>query len=93
MAIAINGTESPVDNSTGIPENIFKGTLETLDERNLRKFRMRMSGSHYKNLEGCFNTPDIDKLKSELEFILKSGHQRLAVTTQNGIESTSRATT
>lgn len=72
MAIAINGTESPVDNSTGIPENIFKGTLETLDERNLRKFRMRMSGSHYKNLEGCFNTPDIDKLKSELEFILKS---------------------
>lgn len=43
-SIAVNGTMTPVDNEKGIPEVIFQGTLEGLDERNLLKFRRRMCG-------------------------------------------------
>ncbi|TKG96603.1 DUF452 family protein [Puteibacter caeruleilacunae] len=42
--IAINGTPKPIDNQLGIPERIFKGTLDTLNERNRNKFQMRMFG-------------------------------------------------
>lgn len=43
--IAVNGTLWPVDDSRGIPEAIFNGTYEGLDERNLSKFYRRMCGS------------------------------------------------
>lgn len=43
--IAVNGTMHPVDNQKGIPENIFRGTLEGLDEKSLSKFYLRMCGS------------------------------------------------
>lgn len=43
--MAVNGTLAPVDNLRGIPEHIFNGTLESLNERNLAKFRRRMCGS------------------------------------------------
>lgn len=45
-SIAVNGTLTPVDNARGIPEVIFRGTLEGLNESNLRKFRRRMCGSN-----------------------------------------------
>lgn len=43
--VAVNGTMMPVDDAYGIPEKIFKGTLEHLDEASLRKFRRRMCES------------------------------------------------
>ena len=42
---AINGTESPIDDEKGIPEAIFRGTLEHLDEKGLSKFIRRMCDS------------------------------------------------
>lgn len=41
-AFAINGTLSPADDKFGIPLEIFKGTADNLNPRNLLKFRMRM---------------------------------------------------
>ncbi len=41
-SIAVNGTPYPVDDARGIPEAIFRGTLEGLSERNLQKFYRRM---------------------------------------------------
>lgn len=43
--IAVNGTLTPVDNRFGIPEKIFRGTADGLDERNLTKFYRRVCGS------------------------------------------------
>lgn len=44
-ALAFNGTPWPVDDLRGIPESIFKGTLDNLSEQTLSKFRRRMCGS------------------------------------------------
>ncbi len=44
MAFAAAGTENPVSDTLGIPEAVFRGTAENLDERNLLKFRKRMLG-------------------------------------------------
>ncbi|MDL2255124.1 DUF452 family protein [Parabacteroides sp. OttesenSCG-928-G06] len=44
-ATAINGTPLPVHNIYGIPENIFKGTLDNLNEEGLRRFNKRMCGN------------------------------------------------
>ena len=41
-SVAINGTPMPVDDRYGIPEAIFRGTLEGLDVRHLEKFYRRM---------------------------------------------------
>lgn len=43
--IAVNGTLTPVDDSQGIPEAIFRGTLAGLTPGSLRKFRRRMCTS------------------------------------------------
>lgn len=44
-AIAINGTSRPVDDAYGIPEKIFKGTLDNLTAEGLKRFNRRMCGS------------------------------------------------
>lgn len=69
MAIAINGTEHPVDNGLGIPESIYNGTEKSLDVRNLMKFRRRMSGKSYNLLKDRFKEFPIPELKKELEYI------------------------
>lgn len=40
-AFAINGTVAPVHDDFGIPVEIFRGTADNLDPRNLTKFRRR----------------------------------------------------
>lgn len=40
--VAVNGTLCPVSDSEGIPEAVFHGTRDRLDERNLLKFYRRM---------------------------------------------------
>ena len=42
--IAVNGTRFTSDDTRGIPQSIFQGTLSSLNERNLTKFHMRMCG-------------------------------------------------
>lgn len=78
-SFAINGTEYPADDRFGIPENIYSGTIEGLDKRNLRKFRRRMvaSAEEFKSLlsrEGL--SSDIDTLKEELLFIAEESKRR-----------------
>lgn len=69
MAVAVNGTETPVDDNYGIPKAIFEGTAANLNARNLMKFRRRMCGNDYADV--CRRFPDIpvDRLKMELEAI------------------------
>ncbi|MBD5356575.1 MAG: DUF452 family protein [Bacteroides sp.] len=69
VAVAINGTEQPVDNSYGIPENIFFGTADNLNERNLTKFRRRMAGDAFKDIADKFSSSSIADLKTQLYFI------------------------
>ncbi len=62
--IAVNGTPWPVDDRFGIPESIFRGTMEHLDDYNLRKFRLRMCGgiealSRFENAAPMRTTDDL----------------------------------
>ena len=45
ITVAINGTGAPIDDQFGIPEVIFKGTLEHLDETGRQHFNRRMCGN------------------------------------------------
>lgn len=70
--LAVNGTLSPVDSSCGIPESIFRGTLDGLNERNLEKFYRRVCGD--RNTFGRFMSSvpvrPIDELRDELSVFL-----------------------
>ncbi len=74
-AVAVNGTPHPCHDSLGIPQAIFHGTMENLDDRNLRKFRRRMAADseQWKEIEEKISgiADDIDLLKSELGFIAR----------------------
>lgn len=83
LAIALNGTENPVSDTEGIPEAIFSGTLQTLSERNLMKFRKRMCGSDFNNLKDSFTVNDIETLKGELSFIQKHNSYKHSSTDKN----------
>ena len=43
-AIAVNGTPCPVHDRWGIPETIFRGTLDNVTEEGIRRFNRRMCG-------------------------------------------------
>ena len=43
-AIAVNGTPCPVHDRWGIPETIFRGTLDNVTEEGMRRFNRRMCG-------------------------------------------------
>ena len=71
-AYAINGTTTPCDNLTGIPVDIFEGTTNTLNDKNLYKFRVRMCGglSSYKTHAARFEgINDVERLRRELMFV------------------------
>jgi len=42
--IAINGTGKPMDNTYGIPQSVFEGTLNGWNDNTRKKFTMRMFG-------------------------------------------------
>ncbi len=67
--IAVNGTLFPVDNLRGIPEIVFKGTLDGLNDRNLQKFYRRVAGSQAAFDVFATHLPsrDIAELRCELE--------------------------
>lgn len=77
-AFAINGTLTPRSDTEGIPAGIYDGTEQTLNERNLRKFRLRMAGDRETAdklnslLPDAADTALIEKLRGELRFIAKT---------------------
>ena len=74
---AINGSRIPVDDDYGIPVRIFDSTLKTLDERNLKKFKIRISGGieKYNELKIKLETEsNIDSLKQELFHFSRLSH-------------------
>lgn len=74
-AFAVNGTEAPVSDTLGIPEAIYTGTRDRLDQRNLQKFRRRMfaSGADFDKAAPLLpDNPDIESLKTQLTIISKS---------------------
>lgn len=65
---AINGTPYPIDDNRGIPIQVFRATLNTLSEKTLDKFRLRMCGSRETLNHFLAKAPrrDIVSLRKEL---------------------------
>lgn len=74
LAWAVNGTPCPIDDRCGIPEAIFRGTLEGFSPVVLQKFRRRMCGSTagVKSFLGHQPVRSLDELREELHSIYKS---------------------
>lgn len=72
LAIAVNGTLTPVDDRFGIPEAIFRGTLDGLDDRNLTKFYRRVTGSRpaFDRFDADRPVFDLDTLRRQLAMFL-----------------------
>ena len=71
MRLAVNGTPFPIHDRMGIPEAVFDGTLDSLSERSLGKFRRRMCGSTQalEQLLSCGLTRSTEELREELSAI------------------------
>lgn len=69
-AIALNGTEQPIDNHLGIPVQIFEQTLSGLNKRNRDKFQMRMMGGlrNYKDNISVLPQRTLENQLQELEY-------------------------
>lgn len=76
MAIAVNGTENPVDDSFGIPVAIYNGTEQSLNERNLMKFRHRMAGEAYTGIKERFPDIGVKELREQLAEIRRHSLSR-----------------
>ncbi len=66
MAFAINGTLSPIDDRFGIPKDIYLGTANNLDDRNLRKFRIRMASNVISPEQLGEGSRSVELLRNEL---------------------------
>lgn len=67
--IAVNGTTSHVHDTLGIPQAIFRGTLEGLSEASVGKFRRRMflSASQANGFMDSLPRRSFESLRDELE--------------------------
>ena len=76
LAVAINGTETPVNDSEGIPGRVFDTTASTLDDRNLMKFHRRVFGEDYESLRGTLTIPEggTPELADQLHFIRRAAN-------------------
>ena len=72
-SLAVNGTMTPVDDSRGIPDAIYEGTLKGLNDVTLRKFFRRMCGSAVLLEDFLTRSPgrSTDEVKEELLLIAK----------------------
>lgn len=72
-AIALNGTQQPIDINRGISPSVFKATLDTWNGKNRNKFNIRMLGGRkqYAQLINRISTREVENQKSELSNILK----------------------
>lgn len=80
-AIALNGTQQPIDISQGISPSVFKATLDTWNEKNRNKFNIRMMGGRkqYAQLINRISTREVENQKSELSNMLKEVSSNKAV--------------
>lgn len=67
-ATAINGTGNPCHDKFGIPEMIFTGTLNGLNEENRHTFERRICGSKsaLNNYQQLAQRPTLDEIHAEL---------------------------
>ena len=68
-ATAINGTECGIDIEKGIPPEIFRATLEHLNEASLKKFYRRMCCEYLDDFKEAFPERDMNSLYDELRAI------------------------
>ncbi len=71
LSVAINGTTTPVNDSTGIPKAIFDGTLNTLSDSTLQRFNKRMCGSAeaFRRFSDTAPSRSIRSLRDELQIL------------------------
>lgn len=69
-AVAVNGTPYPVHDRWGIPETIFRGTLDNITEEGMHRFNRRMCGRRdlLQAYEQIPSRPLAD-IRKELEFL------------------------
>ena len=75
VRVAVCGSPLPVSDSYGIPEAVYSGTLDGLDEKSLMKFHLRMAGdrSTFESIRQRLpEDPDIALLKEELASVRDS---------------------
>ena len=72
--IAVNGTLRPVDNEFGIPEKIFKLTLENMTELTALKFREKLFSSREHLAIFNKNLPNRDMQSSKTELAALEGY-------------------
>ncbi len=77
-AIAINGTNLAIDDKYGIASNIYKGTLDNLDDENFNIFLRRMckDDAHFNEYLKIKTKRSIAALKEEL-LVLESFYQNI----------------
>lgn len=68
-AIAINGTLTPVDDTLGIPVEVYDATLENLSAESVDRFNRRMCGAHRAVFEARRPVRTVDSLLTELRHI------------------------
>ncbi len=66
---AIGGTPFPIDDTKGIPEAVFRGTLDGMSVPVLHKFRRRMCGRELEHFMSHLPQRNIVDLKEELAAI------------------------
>jgi len=73
-ALAINGTLCPVDDSSGIPEAVFRATLAVFDKKQRLKFYYRMCRERtlYKTFLEHQPRRNIASQRRELKFLLEN---------------------
>ena len=69
-AIAINGTTCPIDDRLGIPQALFKGTMENLTAEGMHRFNRRMCGKK-EILQAYEQTParPLAEIREELQYL------------------------
>lgn len=70
-AYAVNGTKEGIDDTLGIPENLWDGTIAALSEKSVLKFYRRMCGDAacYENYIKTRPDRSVESLKTELCYI------------------------
>lgn len=79
IKIAFNGTPQAIDAEAGLPEELFMGTLQHLDPKNLQKFMRRMCGQSdaYKAFMQITPRRPLEEVRNELAQIANQYRQLL----------------
>lgn len=72
-AIAVNGTITPVDDTNGIPKDVFIATLHNLNEKSRDKFYLRIAGglTAFKAIKDKLPERSVENQLNELENLYK----------------------